>query len=113
MHIGKEWLIAKLGYPSFEARHYCVRMDLCTVRFEKGFGSENRVEPLIEIGQRSAERICREAGCAVSVNSEVILERDDSRRHSEGVERESELLQKIGELTVERDFLARGLDRSR
>ncbi len=26
-------------------------------------------------------------------------------------ERESELLQKIGELTVERDFLARGLDR--
>jgi transposase-like protein len=28
-------------------------------------------------------------------------------------ERESELLQKIGELTVERDFLARGLGRSR
>lgn len=28
-------------------------------------------------------------------------------------EREAELLQKIGELTVERDFLARGLDRIR
>jgi len=28
-------------------------------------------------------------------------------------ERESELLQKIGELTVERDFLARGLGRNR
>ena len=30
-----------------------------------------------------------------------------------GTEREGELLQKIGELTVERDFLARGLDRLR
>ena len=30
-----------------------------------------------------------------------------------GEERESELLQKIGELTVERDFLARGLGRKR
>ena len=30
-----------------------------------------------------------------------------------GEERESELLQKIGELTVERDFLARGLGRNR
>jgi transposase len=30
-----------------------------------------------------------------------------------GVERESELLKKIGELTVERDFLARGLGRLR
>jgi len=28
-------------------------------------------------------------------------------------EREGELLQKIGELTVERDFLSRGLDRGR
>lgn len=32
--------------------------------------------------------------------------------HEEG-ERENELLQKIGELTVERDFLARGLGRLR
>jgi transposase len=32
--------------------------------------------------------------------------------HNEG-ERENELLQKIGELTVERDFLARGLGRLR
>jgi transposase len=31
----------------------------------------------------------------------------------EGPERESELLKKIGELTVERDFLARGLGRLR
>jgi transposase-like protein len=31
----------------------------------------------------------------------------------ESSEREAELLQKIGELTVERDFLSRGLDRKR
>lgn len=31
----------------------------------------------------------------------------------DGSERESELLQKIGELTVERDFLSRGLGRLR
>jgi transposase len=31
----------------------------------------------------------------------------------DGAERESELLQKIGELTVERDFLAKGLGRLR
>jgi len=34
-------------------------------------------------------------------------------RASEGSGREAELLQKIGELTVERDFLSRGLERSR
>lgn len=34
----------------------------------------------------------------------------EERGHSE---REAELLQKIGELTVERDFLSRGLDRFR
>jgi len=45
--------------------------------------------------------------------AERVFEREDGRRHTEVVERESELLQKIGELTVERDFLARGLDRSR
>ena len=32
---------------------------------------------------------------------------------SDGSDREAELLQKIGELTVERDFLSRGLGRSR
>ena len=32
-------------------------------------------------------------------------------RAGDGAERESELLQKIGELTVERDFLSRGLGR--
>ena len=31
----------------------------------------------------------------------------------DGAERENELLKKIGELTVERDFLARGLGRLR
>jgi transposase-like protein len=38
------------------------------------------------------------------------FENDDG---SEASERESELLKKIGELTVERDFLADGLDRLR
>ena len=47
------------------------------------------------------------------LNAERVFERDDGRRHTELAERESELLQKIGELTVERDFVARGLDRSR
>jgi transposase-like protein len=47
------------------------------------------------------------------LNAERVFERDDGRRHTELAERESELLQKIGELTVERDFLVRGLDRSR
>jgi len=32
---------------------------------------------------------------------------------SDASEREAELLKKIGELTVERDFLSRGLDRLR
>ena len=36
-----------------------------------------------------------------------------SSRAVEGSEREGELLQKIGELTVERDFLSRGLERVR
>jgi transposase-like protein len=35
----------------------------------------------------------------------------DSGGVADGTERESELLQKIGELTVERDFLSRGLAR--
>jgi len=47
------------------------------------------------------------------LNAEWVFERDDGRRHTERVERESELRQKIGELTVERDFLVRGLGRSR
>lgn len=37
----------------------------------------------------------------------------DDASASEASERERELLQKIGELTVERDFLARGLGRLR
>jgi transposase len=32
---------------------------------------------------------------------------------NENIEREGELLQKVGELTMERDFLARGLERFR
>lgn len=38
---------------------------------------------------------------------------DSASSRSEGPERDSELLAKIGELTVERDFLARGLERVR
>jgi len=34
-------------------------------------------------------------------------------RRGDGSAREGELLQKIGELTVERDFLSRGLERGR
>lgn len=34
-------------------------------------------------------------------------------RAGKGAAREGELLQKIGELTVERDFLSQGLDRGR
>jgi len=44
-------------------------------------------------------------------NAERVFERDDAP--SESSERESELLRKIGELTVERDFLSRGLGRLR
>ena len=39
------------------------------------------------------------------------FETDGGDRVGDASERESELLQKIGELTVERDFLSRGLDR--
>ena len=45
-------------------------------------------------------------------HAERVFERDDGGP-SEASGRESELLQKIGELTVERDFLARGLGRLR
>ena len=44
-------------------------------------------------------------------NAERVFERDGGS--SDSAEREKDLLQKIGELTVERDFLARGLGRSR
>ena len=37
----------------------------------------------------------------------------ESEIHLETAEREAELLKKIGELTVERDFLSRGLERFR
>ena len=45
-------------------------------------------------------------------NAERVFEREDAGP-SGAAERESELLQKIGELTIERDFLSRGLGRSR
>ena len=45
-------------------------------------------------------------------HAERVFERDDGGP-GETSERESELLQKIGELTVERDFLSRGLGRLR
>jgi hypothetical protein len=40
-----------------------------------------------------------------------VFERDSEPGN--GTEREDELLKKIGELTVERDFLSRGLERRR
>ena len=43
-------------------------------------------------------------------NASVAFEREGGRDHERV---EEELLRKIGELTVERDFLARGLQRSR
>jgi transposase len=43
-------------------------------------------------------------------NVERAFEAENGSR-GDGSERESELLQKIGELTVERDFLSRGLGR--
>jgi transposase-like protein len=46
-------------------------------------------------------------------NAERAFERDDGSSAGEASEREAELLQKIGELTIERDFLSRGLGRSR
>ena len=45
-------------------------------------------------------------------HAERVFEREDGGP-SESSERESELLKKIGELTVERDFLSRGLGRLR
>jgi len=45
-------------------------------------------------------------------NLHRVFEHDPERR-SEGSEREAELLRKIGELTVERDFLSNGLARIR
>ena len=41
------------------------------------------------------------------------FEADEGNSAAEGSAREAELLQKIGELTVERDFLSRGLGRLR
>ena len=46
-------------------------------------------------------------------HAERVFERDEGSALGDAAEREAELLQKIGELTVERDFLARGLGRSR
>ena len=46
-------------------------------------------------------------------NAERVFEGDDGGPGEAAAEREDELLKKIGELTVERDFLSRGLGRSR
>lgn len=46
-------------------------------------------------------------------NAARVFEPGGSSTNGSDDERESELLQKIGELTVERDFLARGLGRGR
>jgi transposase len=45
-------------------------------------------------------------------NAARVFERDGARR-DDGSDREAELLKKIGELTVERDFLAKGLAKIR
>lgn len=45
-------------------------------------------------------------------NAARVFERDGVR-HDDGAEREAELLKKIGELTVERDFLSKGLAKIR
>ena len=44
--------------------------------------------------------------------AELIFESETSASNS-NTEREDELLKKIGELTIERDFLSRGLGRHR
>jgi transposase len=54
-----------------------------------------------EFIERAALVFERDAGAAAAVSGE------------DTAERETELLKKIGELTIERDFLARGLDRRR
>ena len=46
-------------------------------------------------------------------HAERVFERDEGTALGDAAEREAELLQKIGELTIERYFLARGLGRSR
>jgi len=46
-------------------------------------------------------------------NAERVFEREDGAPAGDASARESELLQKIGELTIERDFLSRGLGRLR
>jgi transposase-like protein len=44
-------------------------------------------------------------------NAALVFELGSAGRNGESPEREAELLRKIGELTVERDFLSRGLER--
>ena len=44
-------------------------------------------------------------------NAEQVFERGETTEHQSSSEREAELLKKIGELTVERDFLEHGLGR--
>jgi transposase len=46
-------------------------------------------------------------------NLSRVFETEQSGGSDGSAERQAELLQKIGELTVERDFLARGLERFR
>lgn len=45
-------------------------------------------------------------------NAARVFERDGTRQE-DGADREAELLKKIGELTVERDFLSKGLTKIR
>lgn len=83
-----------------------------------GFKAKVALEALRE--QESVAEIARRYGLHGNVvanwkrqleeNIERVFETGASH---DGSERESELLKKIGELTVERDFLARGLGRLR
>ena len=45
-------------------------------------------------------------------NAERVFAEGEGKASSNSAEREDQLLKKIGELTVERDFLSRGLGRS-
>lgn len=46
-------------------------------------------------------------------NAERVFERDGDGSNESAAREKEQLLQKIGELTIERDFLERGLGRSR
>jgi transposase len=70
-------------------------------------------DPVVEIARQNKvhPNLVQKWKRQLSQNITQIFEK--GRDDNDATERESELLKKIGELTVERDFLARGLDRLR